>query len=103
MNAITAVSIMALCCAECSGADEFQSNANLLPALQLYVREVVSELDKVSAERKVVLNAIVASINTQLETGKAARLTFICTHNSRRSHMSQIWAQTAACYYGLDN
>jgi len=26
---------------------------------------------------------------------------FICTHNSRRSHLSQIWASTAAAYYGV--
>lgn len=31
-----------------------------------------------------------------------AQLVFICTHNSRRSHMGQIWAQTAAQFYGLD-
>jgi arsenate reductase (thioredoxin) len=49
-----------------------------------------------------MLDAIAASIDAQLETGKQAQLTFICTHNSRRSHMSQIWAQTAAYYFGLD-
>jgi len=102
MKAIITFGIVALCCAECSGADEFESKASLLPALRPYVKEVVSELDKVSAERKVVLNEIVASIIAQLEAAKPAQLTFICTHNSRRSHMSQIWAQTAACYYGLD-
>lgn len=32
-----------------------------------------------------------------------AQLVFICTHNSRRSHMGQIWAQTAAAHYGLDS
>ncbi|WP_373512148.1 protein-tyrosine-phosphatase [Persicitalea sp.] len=26
-------------------------------------------------------------------------LTFICTHNSRRSHMGQVWAQVAAHYW----
>ena len=62
MNATIAISIIALCCAECSGADESESKANLLPALRPYVKEVVGELDKVSAERKVVLNEIVASI-----------------------------------------
>ncbi len=29
--------------------------------------------------------------------------TFVCTHNSRRSHLSQIWAQAAAWHYGLDD
>lgn len=32
-----------------------------------------------------------------------AKLTFICTHNSRRSHLSQIWAQVAANYFGIDH
>src|SRR5690349_10694865 len=101
MNSIIAISIIALCCVECSGADESESKANLLPALRPYVKEVAGELDRVSAERKVELNEIVASITAQLEADKPAQLTFICTHNSRRSHMSQIWAQTAACYYDL--
>lgn len=30
-------------------------------------------------------------------------LTFICTHNSRRSHMGQIWAQAAAWHFGLND
>src|SRR6185369_5740396 len=53
-------------------------------------------------ERKVVLDEIASTITARLEDGHDADLTFICTHNSRRSHMSQIWAQTAALYYGLD-
>ena len=56
----------------------------------------------VSAERRLVLDAIATNIAGQLEAGKPAQLTFICSHNSRRSHMSQIWAQTAAYYYGID-
>ena len=28
-------------------------------------------------------------------------MNFICTHNSRRSQFSQIWAQTAADFYGI--
>jgi arsenate reductase len=64
--------------------------------------EVIGELDSISAERKVVLDEIAATAATRLADGLDANLTFICTHNSRRSHMSQIWAQTAARYYGLD-
>ena len=30
-----------------------------------------------------------------------AKIIFVCTHNSRRSHMSQLWAQAAAFYLGL--
>jgi arsenate reductase len=32
----------------------------------------------------------------------SAQLIFICTHNSRRSHMSQLWAELAAWYHGVD-
>jgi hypothetical protein len=96
------VLVIALCCAGCSTTPQSRSNAKLLPSLQPYVNEVANELGMVSAERRGVLGAIAADIVGQLKSGKAAQLTFICTHNSRRSHMSQIWAQTAAHYFGLD-
>src|SRR4051794_17780457 len=97
----TIVTIL-VACAGCSTTRQTPSNANLLPTLRPYVQEVANELGMVSSERKSVLDAISKDIVAQLDSGKPAQLTFICTHNSRRSHMSQIWAQTAAYYYGLD-
>jgi len=102
MKAVITIGIIAVYCAGCSSTHQSRSHANLLPPLRPYVSQVANELDQVPAERKVLLGEIVASIAARLEAGKAAQLTFICTHNSRRSHMSQIWAQTAAYYYGLD-
>jgi arsenate reductase (thioredoxin) len=92
----------ALCGAENSSPGKASSQPGLLPPLQPYIAEVVNELDTVSAERKVMLSAIASNIVARLQADRPAQLTFICTHNSRRSHMSQIWAQTAAYYYGLD-
>jgi protein-tyrosine-phosphatase len=86
----------------CAGVHSSRSHNGLLAPLQPYVNEVAQELDKVPKERTVALDEIIGSICNRLQTGKKADLTFICTHNSRRSHMSQIWAQTAAYYYGLD-
>jgi hypothetical protein len=102
---ISLLGIAALLCAGCSTTTQPKPNANahLLPGLRPYVRQVVHELPTVSAERRLVLDAIATNITAQLEAGKPAQLTFICTHNSRRSHMSQIWAQTAAYYYGLED
>ena len=104
MKGILALGILALCCAGCTMVRPFGAGADatLLPQLRPYVDEVAGELDMVPAERTIVLGAIAADISSRLEAGKTAQLTFICTHNSRRSHMSQIWAQTAACHYGLD-
>ena len=103
MKAIIIIGLIAFCCAGCTSTRQSSSNVNLLPALRPYVTEVANELGMVSAERKAALSAIATDIVAQLNAGKKAQLTFICTHNSRRSHMSQIWAQTAAYYYGLDN
>jgi arsenate reductase len=89
-------------CSGCTTTRHSNSDANLLPALRPYVNEVAHELAFVTSERRAVLDEIAATIAARLNSGNEAQLTFICTHNSRRSHMSQIWAQTAACYYGLD-
>ena len=102
MKTIIAIGLLAICAAGCSTSRHNPASASLLPALQPYVNEVAHELDLVSAERRQVLDHIATDILGQLQAGHPAQLTFICTHNSRRSHMSQIWAQTAACYYGLD-
>ena len=95
------VFVLAVLCAGCATTDQSGSTSGLVPALQPYVREIANELGKVTAERRLVLDAIATNIVAQLNAGQTAKLTFICSHNSRRSHMSQIWAQTAAYYYDL--
>ncbi len=75
--------------------------ARLIPSLRPYVLEVAEELPLVPAARKSVLDEIAGCVAERLAEDGQADLVFICTHNSRRSHMSQIWAQTAATYYGL--
>ena len=54
-------------------------------------------------ERKALLQPLIDYIKTKNEVNEPIRLNFICTHNSRRSHLSQIWAQTMADYYGIKN
>jgi len=99
---ISSVVLLALAGAGCSTHRSAGTRAGLLAPLQPYVNAVAAETGQVPPERKKVLNAVATDIVGQLSAGKPAKLTFICTHNSRRSHMSQIWAQTAAYYYGLD-
>src|SRR5882757_7571084 len=103
MKAIICVGFIAVFWAGCSTGRQDNSNANLLPALRPYVNEVAGEVATLSPERKQVLNEIATDISGRLKARKPANLTFICTHNSRRSHMSQIWAATAAYYYGIEN
>ena len=57
----------------------------------------------VSQERQAILQSLVDYIQSNVDNGKSIRLNFICTHNSRRSHLSQIWAQTMAFHFGIQN
>ncbi|MGG7437421.1 low molecular weight phosphatase family protein [Chryseobacterium arthrosphaerae] len=59
--------------------------------------------DAISEERKIILQPLVDYVQNKIETDHTIRLNFICTHNSRRSHLSQIWAQTMAYYFGVKN
>ncbi len=54
-------------------------------------------------ERKAVLQPLVEYIQNKVNHNDEIRLNFICTHNSRRSHLSQIWAQTMAFHFGIKN
>jgi len=51
--------------------------------------------------RRAALKPLIAYVQAKVDAGSAIRLNFICTHNSRRSHLSQAWAQGAAAHYGI--
>lgn len=57
----------------------------------------------ISEERIAVLQPLVEYIQTKINNLETIQLNFICTHNSRRSHLSQIWAQTMAYHFGIKN
>jgi arsenate reductase len=74
---------------------------DVLPALRPVISQVTREFDQIPADRQKVLLESAKFIQSKARAGEASQLTFICTHNSRRSHLCQIWAQTAAAYYGV--
>lgn len=70
----------------------------LLPPLQTYLRAREAEFSQIPDLRKQNLDRLAAYIRTKRSAGKPVHLLFVCTHNSRRSHMAQAWAQAAAAY-----
>jgi len=64
--------------------------------------ETVSKI-LVANERKEVLNPLIIYIQNKVNSDEEISLNFICTHNSRRSHLSQIWAQTMAYHFNIQN
>ncbi|MGH2665349.1 low molecular weight phosphatase family protein [Flavobacterium sp.] len=59
------------------------------------------DFNQISEERKSVLQPLVDFIQNKTSNRQEIRLNLICTHNSRRSHLSQVWAQTAAAHYNI--
>lgn len=54
-----------------------------------------------SRERQDLLQKLIDYIQEQISNSKDIRLNFICTHNSRRSHLTQVWAQVMAYYFQI--
>ncbi|HMV08548.1 MAG TPA: protein-tyrosine-phosphatase [Cyclobacteriaceae bacterium] len=75
----------------------------LLPSLQNTTNNLVKRFSVIPHERKQLLQQLSAFVQSRVQNRQVAHLNFICTHNSRRSHLSQLWAQAAAYYYGVPN
>ena len=70
-------------------------------SLQETIRSLEKDFPSISNERRIVLNELTEFIQNKSDNDEPVNLVFICTHNSRRSHISQIWAQAAAAHYGI--
>jgi arsenate reductase len=74
-----------------------------LANVQRTIDKLTGEFALIRDERKAIIGHLVNFVKSKSELQQKILLNFICTHNSRRSHISQLWAQTAAHYYGIDN
>lgn len=63
----------------------------------------ILSIENIPSERKSLLQPLIDYIQEKHETNRSIRLNFICTHNSRRSHLSQIWAQVMANHFNIKN
>ena len=74
-------------------------------SLFLEIENVISTLnfESISVERIAILQPLIDFIQTKVNNQQEVRLNLICTHNSRRSHLSQVWVQTAAAHYDIKN
>jgi arsenate reductase len=70
----------------------------LFPKLEKYIEAFKEQYPSIPGSRKRELEKVADFVSIRTKRGGPARLIFICTHNSRRSQMGQIWAQAAAFY-----
>ncbi len=59
------------------------------------------ELKNINEERKTTLKPLIDYIQQKVDKKQEININFICTHNSRRSHLAQIWAQVASKYFNI--
>ncbi|SRR5699024_5099757 len=62
---------------------------------------IALDISSISEDRKTALQPLIDFIQVKVDNKEDVNLNFICTHNSRRSHLAQIWAQTLACFYKI--
>lgn len=100
--AVLALALAAACApttAETSHDDAMaraEDAASESSTLQDYLAARAAEIADLSPQRRAVLDGLVDAVADALSEDGAAELVFICTHNSRRSQMAQVWARVAA-------
>ena len=70
---------------------------------QLEKGVAVTSQKELSPERQKILQSLIDYVQLKVDHKQTVQLNFICTHNSRRSHLAQVWAQTMAYYFELPN
>lgn len=66
-----------------------------------YLDDLSSLFDLIPDKRKQILEELSKYIAKKSTQKGSVNLVYICTHNSRRSHFGQVWAQVAANYYQI--
>jgi hypothetical protein len=84
------------------GAGPAAPTDGLYPEVRTYLEQRAKEFDQIAPDRREELDRFAAFIREQRAAKQTPKLIFICTHNSRRSHMGQVWATAAARISGLD-
>lgn len=78
-----------------------QTQPILFPDIENVIKSLKTET--ISDARKTELQPFTDFIQSKVSNDEEIRINFICIHNSRRSHLSQVWAQTLAHHFKVKN
>ena len=70
--------------------------------VRAYLEQRETEFDRIREERRKRLEELAGHVRTEIANERPPRLTFVCTHNSRRSQIAQLWAQAAAAHHSVE-
>ncbi|PVH27189.1 low molecular weight phosphatase family protein [Sphingobacterium corticibacter] len=61
------------------------------------------DVHSIKEKRKILLQPLIDFVQQKINNRQDININLICTHNSRRSHLSQVWAQVAAAHFNIPN
>lgn len=67
---------------------------------ELFFKKALTDL-QIDENRRKNLQSIAQFIKSELQKNKSVNLNFICSQNSRRSQLAQVWCNYAIEYYNL--
>lgn len=70
--------------------------------LQTEWEQLKAQVYEPTAARMARLEQLASFIQQRATNGQSIHLNFICTHNSRRSHIGQLWGQALGHAYGYE-
>lgn len=79
-----------------------ERRAGFCPDLGRYIERRTEEAGEIPAARREVLGELASYVRGSRDAGGRAELIFVCTHNSRRSQMAQVWAHAAAAWHAVE-
>ncbi len=77
----------------------FMSDPQFFPNLNATILRLTKT--SIPDDRQSILQPFIETLQSKIDRGQEVKLQFICTHNSRRSQLAQIWARTASAWYGI--
>lgn len=82
-----------------NGCDSYSQNPlypmALFPAVEQLVEQLLKQIYELPAERLILIESLAQKLEGE------EKFAVICTHNSRRSQMGQLWIEVAASYFDL--
>jgi arsenate reductase len=69
--------------------------------IERFCKELEREFEIIPKKRKEKLSQLSNYISSKIKEGQTPKIVVICTHNSRRSHIGQLWLAVGADYFHL--
>ena len=76
---------------------------SFFPAVQSLLSDLKTDSDNIATNRLSLLSGLKDRLKAEIASKRVINVAFICTHNSRRSHISQLLAHLLVHHFKIAN